>query len=58
MESRRNEIRTYENNIGFLSFKSKSGSGMLNELNNKIARLKEDIKQIKDKIDLIDSKLK
>lgn len=57
LETRRNEIRTYENNIGFLTSKSKSGESMLNEFRNKIDRLKADIQQIKDKIDLIDSKL-
>lgn len=58
LENRRNEIRTYENNIGFLTSKSKSGESMLNEFRNKIQRLKDDIDQIKEKIDLIDSKLK
>lgn len=58
LEGRSNEIRTYENNIGFLTSKSKSGESMLNEFRNKIQRLKEDIDQIKEKIELIDSKLK
>lgn len=58
LEGRRNEIRTYENNIGFLTSKSKSGESMVNEFRNKIQRLKEDINQIKEKIELIDSKLK
>ncbi len=57
LETRTSQIRTYENNIGFLTSKSKSGENMLNEFRNKIVRLKEDIAQIKEKIDLIDSKL-
>lgn len=57
LETRTSQIRTYENNIGFLTSKSKSGESMLNEFRNKINRLKDDIAQIKEKIDLIDSKL-
>ncbi len=57
LETRVSQIRTYENNIGFLTSKSKSGESMLNEFRNKIERLKEDIAQIKEKIELIDSKL-
>ena len=56
LESRRIEIRTYENNLGFLSSKSKSGEAMVNEFRRKIERLKEDIAQIEEKIRLIDSK--
>ncbi len=57
LESRRAEIRTYENNLGFLTSKSKSGQSMLQEFQNKIERLKEDIVSIETKISLIDSKL-
>lgn len=58
VETRRNELRTYENNLGFLTSKSKSGESMVNEFRRKIERLKEDIASIKEKIDIIDSKLK
>ena len=57
LENRRNEIRTYENNIGFLTSKSKSGQSMLDDFRRKIDHLKEDIEQIQEKIRLIDSKL-
>lgn len=58
IETRRNELRTYENNLGFLTSKSKSGESMVNEFRRKIDRLKEDIASIKEKIDILDSKLK
>lgn len=58
LESRRIEIRTYENNLGFLSSKSRSGETMVNEFRRKIERLKEDIESIKEKIDVIDTKIK
>ncbi len=57
LESRRNEIRTYENNLGFLTSKSKSGLSMVNDFKLKIEKLKEDIVSIEEKIKLIDSKL-
>lgn len=57
LESRRLEIRTYENNLGFLSSKSKSGQSLVQEFQNKIDRLKDDIASIENKISLIDSKM-
>lgn len=57
LESRRIEIRTYENNLGFLSSKSKSGETMVNEFRRKIDHLKDDITQLEEKLRLIDSKM-
>ncbi len=57
-EARRNEIRTYENNIGFLNFKSATGRSLVDDFNHKIERLKSDIARIEEKIALIDSRLK
>ncbi len=57
LEVKRNELRTYENNLGFLSSKSKSGDSMLKEFERRADRLKEDIKDLEDKVKLIDSKL-
>lgn len=57
LESRRIEIRTYENNLGFLSSKSKSGETMVNEFRRKIDHLKDDIAQLEEKLRLIDSKM-
>lgn len=56
-EARKNELHTYENNMGFLSSKSKSGDQMVREMQRKISRLKEDIASLAEKIKLIDSKL-
>ena len=58
LENRRADIRTYENNIGFLTSKSKTGESMLREFNQKIERLRDDIRQIEEKIRIIDSSLK
>ncbi len=57
LESRRQELRTYENNLGFLSSKSKSGDSMLREFERKADRLRADIADIEQKIRLVDEKL-
>jgi hypothetical protein len=57
LEGRRAELRTYENNLGFLSAKSKSGNTLVRDFERKIERLKADISALEDKINLIDSKL-
>ncbi len=56
LESRRNDLRTYENNLGFLSAKSKSGNSLMHDLERRIERLKTDIAELEEKIALIDSK--
>ncbi len=57
LEARRQELRTYENNLGFLSAKSKSGDSMLREFERKAEHLRADIADLEEKIRLIDSKL-
>lgn len=54
----KNEIKTYENNLGFLnlSSKSKSGSNLIEELNRKVDKLKADLEEVKAKIAAIDEK--
>ena len=50
------EIKTYENNLGFLNLsKSKSGNALVDELNRKVDKLRSDLKEIKEKIAVIDS---
>jgi len=51
----KNELQTYENNIGFIS--AKGGDGLLKELNKKIARIKEEMETIVRKIEAIDENL-
>ena len=56
-DAKRNELRTYENNMGFLSSKSKTGDSMLREFQRKIERIKADLEMIDQKVKLIDGKL-
>ena len=57
LESRRQDLRTYENNLGFLSSKSKSGNAMLAEFERKADALRADIADLEEKIKLLDAKL-
>ena len=57
LEARRQELRTYENNLGFLTSSSRSGESMLREFERKAERLRTDIEDLEEKIKLIDSKL-
>lgn len=56
-ESRRAELQTYENNLGFFNAKTKTGDSMMRDLQNKIQRIKNDIADLEKKIQLIDAKL-
>ncbi len=53
----RQELKTYQNNLGFLSSKSKSGESMLREMERKMQRLQSDIVELEKKITIIDNKL-
>lgn len=48
------ELHTYENNLGFLNTSSKSGNALLNELQKKMQKLRDEIQLTKDKIKAID----
>lgn len=54
LENRKNDLLTYENNMGFFNVKSSAGNSMVKDLQRKIERLKEEIEEIKTKIRLID----
>lgn len=56
-EQRRSELQTYENNLGFLSAKSKNGDSMLRDMQRRMQRIKDDIADLEKKIKVIDSKL-
>ena len=53
-DSLKQEIQTYENNIGFLSVSSKKGSSLIDEMNRKVQKLKDDLSLVRDKIKAID----
>lgn len=54
----RNEITTYENNLGFLNAASKKGNSLVEEMNRKVQKLKDDLELVKQKIKAIDAQNK
>ena len=53
-EALKSEIQTYENNLGFLTAKSKKGNSLVDEMNRKVERLKDDMDLVRQKIKAID----
>ena len=51
----RSEITTYENNLGFLNAASKKGNSLVEEMNRKVQKLKDDLELVKQKIKAIDA---
>ena len=54
----RNDITTYENNLGFLNAASKKGNSLVEEMNCKVQKLKDDLELVKKKIKAIDAENK
>lgn len=52
------EITTYENNLGFLNISSKKGNSLVDEMNRKVQKLKDDAQMIREKIKAIDQQSK
>lgn len=57
LETKRSELATYQNNLGFFNFKSTSGSSMLRDIERKTQRIRDDIADLEKKIALIDDRL-
>lgn len=57
-EQLRSEINTYENNLGFLNAASKKGNSLVEELNRKVQKLKDDLELVKQKIKAVDAENK
>ena len=56
-EQKCNELKTYENNMGFFTARSKSGNTIVKELERKISNLKDEIALLEQKIKIIDEKI-
>jgi hypothetical protein len=54
-EQMKQEIQTYENNLGFLTASSKKGNSLIDEMNRKMQKLKDDMQLVKEKIKAIDA---
>ena len=54
-EQLKSEITTYENNLGFLNVSSKKGNSLIDEMNKKVDKLKDDLVLVRQKIKAIDA---
>ena len=54
-EGLKQEIQTYENNLGFLNASSKKGNSLIDEMNRKVQKLKDDCELVRQKIKAIDA---
>lgn len=54
-ETLKGEIQTYENNLGFLNASSKKGNSLIDEMNRKVQKLKDDLNLVREKIKAIDA---
>ena len=54
-EQLKQEVQTYENNIGFLNASSKKGNSLVDEMNRKVQKLKDDMNLVREKIKAIDA---
>ena len=52
------EVQTYENNLGFLNASSKKGNSLIDEMNRKVQKLKDEVQLVRDKIKAIDAENK
>lgn len=57
-EAIRSEVQTYENNLGFLNASSKKGNSLIDEMNRKVQKLKDDMNLVREKIKAIDAENK
>ncbi len=57
-DSMKNELKTYENNLGFLTSSSKKGNSLVTELNRKVEKLRADLELVLEKIKVIDESAK
>ena len=57
-EQLKQEIQTYENNLGFLNASSKKGNSLIDEMNRKVQKLRDDLELVRQKIKAIDTENK
>lgn len=56
-EAMKNEIQTYENNLGFLTSSSKSGNTLVNEMKKKVEKLKDELALLHEKIKTVEKEM-
>ena len=51
----KSEVQTYENNLGFLNASSKKGNSLIDEMNRKVQKLKDELQLVREKVKAIDA---
>lgn len=54
----KSELQTYENNIGFLSASSKKGNSLVQEIQKKADKLKQELDLLREKIKAVETEMK
>jgi uncharacterized coiled-coil protein SlyX len=52
------EIKTYENNIGFLTSSSKKGNTLVDAMNKEVEKLREELNLLVQKIKAVDEQMR
>lgn len=55
IENKTQELKTYANNLGFFNVKTSAGNSMLKEMERKMSRIEEEIKELKEKLSMVDA---
>jgi uncharacterized coiled-coil protein SlyX len=56
-EKLRDEIKTYENNLGFLTTSSKKGNAMVDAMKKKVDKLRDELNLLAQKIKAVDEQM-
>ena len=57
-DGKKQEIQTYETNLSFFRASSKKGNSLVADIEKKVARLKEDLEEIGQKIKAVNEQIK
>ena len=57
-DGKKQEIQTYETNLSFFRTSSKKGNSLVADIEKKVARLKEDLEEIGQKIKAVNEQIK
>ena len=55
IDAKRQELKTYANNLGFFNIKTSAGNTMVKEMERKMARIEDEIKQLSEKLALVEA---
>ena len=55
IEAKSQELKTYANNLGFFNVKTSAGNSMVKEMERKMARIEDDIRQLREKLAMVEA---